>query len=338
MGHFRIIHERGVFYFTADTTFKSIADLVSHYKQHSIDENIILMNPCVSSEKPQTVGICKCINDNWEIDKSEISLVKNIGAGNYIDVWEGLLNEKACITVKVLKSDSVPVSEFLQEAFLMKNLCHPNLLQIFGICTKEPPYYIITEFMRHGSLLEHLQRAHKTLDLHQLIGMAQQVVQGMAYLEKHNYVHRDLAARSILVGDRMVCKVANFGLTQPARSAGCKVNLEIKFAIKWTAPEALLHYKFSIKSDVWSFGVVLYEIVTYGQSPYDGMTNDEVVTKVKQGYRMPQPTECSNKFYNIMLKCWREEPENRPAFLALQWELEELLESTRQAYYKDRLR
>ena len=328
--HYRIVHELNMFHITPRSPFQSIPGLVSHYQQRSDGLPISLMYPCVSLVKPQTVGLCMRENDDWEIDRREIRFLKNIGTGNHAEVWGGLWNGTVPIAVKTLKSkEGTAESDFLQEASLMKTLHHPKLVHLFGVCTKELPFCIITEFMKHGSLLIFLRDCRQApLKLHQLISMAEQIAEGMAYLEEQNYVHRDVAARNILVGDGMVCKVADFGLTRLVSEAGCN-NSGRKFAIKWTAPEALLFQKFTVKSDVWSFGVLLYEIITYGRFPYPGLLNAEVVEKVTQGYRMSQPMDCSYMYYNIMLKCWREKPENRPCFEGLQWELKEFLESTR---------
>jgi fyn-related kinase len=288
--------------------------------------------PCVSLEKPQTAGLSKLTNNDWEIERKQIRLVNKLGSGGFAQVWGGVWNGTTSVAVKTLKTgSSMTESDFLQEATLMKEFRHPNVLQLYGICSMEKPVYIITELMKHGSLLEYLRNERASLKLSQLISMAQQVAEGMAYLEELRYIHRDLAARNVLVGDGLICKISDFGLTQSVEEAKSKAldGSSTKFAIKWTAPEALLHNNFSVKSDIWSFGILLYEIITYGRFPYAGMTNEEVMRKLEQDYRMPQPKECSYTYYNIMLKCWREEPENRPSFEALQWELEEFLESMR---------
>ena len=315
---------------TPRSPFQSIPDLVSHYQQQSDGLCVSLMYPCVSLVKPQTVGLCKRENDDWEIDCREIRFLKNIEMGNHAEVWEGLWNGTVPIAVKTLKSkEGTAESDFVREASLMKILRHPKLVNLFGVCTKELPFCIITELMKHGSLLVFLRDCRQVPSkLHQLINMAEQIAEGMAYLEEQNYVHEYVAARNVLVGYGMVCKVADFGLTQLVSEAGCN-NYGRKFAIRWTAPEAIVFQKFTVKSDVWSFGVLLYEIITYGRFPYPGLLNIEVIEKVTKGYRMPQPKECPNMYYNIMLKCWRKKPENRPCFEGLRWELEEFLESTR---------
>lgn len=230
------------------------------------------------------------------------------------------------VAVKTLKPGEMDRSEFLQEAATMRKLQHKNILQVYAVSTKKKPIYIISEFMVHGSLLEYLRGEGRLCKRFQLMKMTEQIISGMTYLEENHYVHRDLAARNVLVGENLVCKVADFGLARLVEADAYEMHSRAKLAIKWTAPEAALYNRFTSKSDVWSFGVVLYEIITFGRPPYPGMTNSEVLERVEKGYRMPQPENCPYKFYNIMLKCWREEPENRLSFEGLQWEFEEYME------------
>jgi fyn-related kinase len=179
--------------------------------------------------------------------------------------------------------------DFLAEAQIMKKLRHPKLVQLYAVCTLEEPIYIITELMKYGSLLEFLQGKGRALKLPQLIDMSAQIAAGMAYLESQNYIHRDLAARNILVGENNIVKIADFGLARLIKEDEYEARVGARFPIKWTAPEAANYSKFSIKSDVWSFGILLTELVTYGRIPYPGMTNAEVLHQVEHGYRMPCP-------------------------------------------------
>jgi fyn-related kinase len=187
----------------------------------------------------------------------------------------------------------------------------------------EEPVLIITELMKNGSLLEYLHSEGKSLNFIQLIDMAAQVAAGMAYLEEQNVIHRDLAARNIQVGEGPICKVANFELARVVDKDIYEGQEGEIMAIKWAAPETALHYRFSIKSDVWSFGIVLYKIVTYGKPPYPDMTNGEAKQQIQQGYRMPRPVGCPGMLCDIMLNCWREVPNHRPTFKILQSKLEE---------------
>ncbi|CAB1418331.1 unnamed protein product [Pleuronectes platessa] len=156
--------------------------------------------------------------------------------------------------------------------------------------------------------------------------MAAQVASGMAFLELQNYIHRDLAARNVLVGENNLCKIADFGLARVFMKENENVyeaREGTKFPVKWTAPEAIHDNKFTIKSDVWSFGVLLYEIMTFGQMPYPAMTNYQVVQRIPQGYRMQCPPHCPKVMYDIMMDCWKENEQDRPTFETLQWRLED---------------
>ena len=243
--------------------------------------------------------------------------------GQFGEVWKGLWNNMTSVAVKTMKPGTVPASEFLQSARLMKRLLHPNLVQLYAVCAREEPVYIVNELMKHGSLLEYLRDKGHSLKLPQLIDMCAQVASGMAYLEEQNYIHRDLAARNILVGDNLICKIADFGLALLIDDDIYEAHKGGKFPFKWTALEAALYNRYTIKSDVWSFGIVLYEIITYGRFPYPDMTNAQVLEALQQDYRMPCPMGCPDKLHDIMLDCWREDPDSWPTFETLQWQSEE---------------
>ena len=309
------------FYVSEHSTFKTLQDLVTHYQQAD--------GLCVNLRKPCVIASTDVSGkpiDEWQTDRSDIRLVRKLIYGKFTEVWEGIWNKTTPVAVTTLKpNQTITVGEFLQTANLMKKLIHPNVAQLYTLCSMEEPIFIITEFMKHGSLLEYLRGEGKSLKLHQLIDVAAQVASGMAYLEKQKVIHRDLAARNIQVGEGILCKVANFELAQVMdQDIGFYEGQEGEIiAVKWTAPEAALHRRFSIKSDVWSFGVVLYEIITYGRPPYPGILNAEVKDKLKQGYRMPRPPGCGcpERLYDMMHNCWREVLNDRPTFEALQRKL-----------------
>ncbi|XP_065175011.1 tyrosine-protein kinase SRK2-like [Sycon ciliatum] len=322
--HYRLRKlDTGGFYIARRSTFPDVLSLVEHYMGDSDGLCVNLRHPCKRAELPQTAGLAANVQDQWEIPRESVRKVKKLGAGQFGEVWEGLWNNTTPVAIKTLKPGTMSAQAFLEEAQLMKRLRHPKLIQLYAVCTVQEPIMIITELMKHGSLLDYLHGDGHTLDMKQLIDMAAQVAAGMAYLEAQNYIHRDLAARNILVGENLVCKVADFGLARLINEDTYVAHTGAKFPIKWTAPEAALYNKFTIKSDVWSFGVLLTELVTYGRIPYPGMTNPEVLAQVERGYRMPIPANCPEKMYDIMMDCWKSNDYERPTFETLQWRLED---------------
>ena len=205
--------DTGGFFVTRQVTFETIQELVEYYRQSDrLCTN--LKQACLPAEKPQTAGLSRAVNKAWEIDRRSLRLVRKLGAGQFGEVWEGLWNNKTPVAVKTLKSGIMPVDELLQEASVMIRLRHPKLIQLYAVCTKEEPIYIVVELMKHGSLLDYLRGKGRSLRIQQLVDMGAQVASGMAFLEQLCYIHRDLAARNILVGDNMICKVADFGLAR----------------------------------------------------------------------------------------------------------------------------
>lgn len=322
--HYRIRQlDEGGFFIARRTPFRTLQDLVEHYSKDPDGLCVNLRKPCVQIEKPTTSGLSHNTRDRWEIDRSSIKFVRKLGQGQFGEVWEGLWNNTTPVAVKTLKPGTMDPKDFLTEAQIMKKLRHAKLVQLYAVCTMEEPIYIITELMKNSSLLDYLQGKGRNLKLTQLIDMAAQIAAGMAYLESQNYIHRDLAARNILVGENNIVKIADFGLARLIKEDEYEARVGARFPIKWTAPEAANYSKFSIKSDVWSFGILLTELVTYGRIPYPGMTNAEVLLQVEHGYRMPCPQGCPQNLYEIMLECWNKDPVKRPTFETLQWKLED---------------
>uniref|UniRef100_A0A6A7FQF2 Tyrosine-protein kinase n=1 Tax=Hirondellea gigas TaxID=1518452 RepID=A0A6A7FQF2_9CRUS len=320
--HYRIRQlDEGGFFIARRTTFRTLQDLVEHYTKDADGLCVNLRKPCVQVEKPVTGGLSH--RDQWEIERSSLKFVRKLGHGQFGEVWEGLWNNTTPVAIKTLKPGTMDPKDFLAEAQIMKKLRHSKLIQLYAVCTLEEPIYIITELMKNGSLLEFLQGKGKTLKLPVLIDMSAQIAAGMAYLESENYIHRDLAARNVLVGDNNVVKIADFGLARLIKEDEYEARVGARFPIKWTAPEAANYSKFSIKSDVWSFGILLTELVTYGRIPYPGMTNAEVLHQVEHGYRMPAPPSCPPALHEIMMECWYKDPMKRPTFETLQWKLED---------------
>ncbi|RXM99499.1 Tyrosine-protein kinase Fyn [Acipenser ruthenus] len=285
-----------------------------------------LLKACLNAT-PQTLGLS---HDAWEISRDTLRLDTKLGQGCFGDVWTGMWNGTTKVAVKTLKPGTMSPEAFLEEAQIMKRLRHDKLVQLYAVVSEEP-IYIVTEFMSQGSLLDFLKDGEgQYLKLPQLVDMAAQIAAGMAYIEKMNYIHRDLRAANILVGDNLVCKIADFGLARLIEDNEYTARQGAKFPIKWTAPEAALYGKFTIKSDVWSFGILLIELVTKGRVPYPGMNNREVLEQVERGYRMPCPMGCPASLHELMVQCWRKDAEERHTFEYLQGFLEDYFTATEQ--------
>ena len=206
--------ETGGYLITRRVTFETIQELVEYYKQQADGLCTNLQQACLQPEKPQTAGLSKAVNENLEIDKQSLRLVRKLGAGQLGQVWMGHWNTKTAVAVKTLKPGIISIDKFLQEAAIMIRFRHPKLIQLYAVCTKDEPIYIVTELMKHGSLLDHLRGEGQKLRFKQLVDMSAQVATGMAFLEQQYYVHGDLAACNVLVGDNLICKVADFGLAR----------------------------------------------------------------------------------------------------------------------------
>eukprot|EP00039_Didymoeca_costata_P004067 m.71161 g.71161 ORF g.71161 m.71161 type:complete len:451 (+) comp12217_c0_seq2:321-1673(+) len=305
--------------------FNSLVDLINHHKRNAVGEFPALGIPAPHVDVPQTVGLGR---DTWEIPRDSILLDKRLGQGQFGEVYKGTWNKTTPVAVKTLKPGTMEKEAFLKEANLMKNMRHPKLLQLLAVCTESEPMYIVLELMKNGSLLDYLHEKGRALDIHILIDISLQVAVGMAYLESKNFIHRDLAARNVLVGDNNVCKIADFGLARAIETDLYVASEGSKMPVKWSAPEAVQYSKFSIKSDVWSYGILLTEIVTHGRIPYPGMPNQKVIEKVERGYRMEKPVNCPQLLYDLMLDCWKMDPVERPTFESIQWRLEEYYEES----------
>ena len=233
--HYRIRRlDDGGFFVTKRITFKSIPELVNYYKVRADGLCTTLQNPCLLAEKPLMRGLSRAVNKNWEIDRRTLRLTKKLGAGQFGEVWMGEWNGKVPVAIKAFKEGIMPIQEFLKEVKLMISFRHPNLIQLYAVCTKEEPIYIVTELMKHGSLLDYLRGEGRGLKIQHLVDISAQVASGMAYLEQQCYIHRDLAARNILVGENLICKVADFGLARVISedayetNTGAKVDLWLR--------------------------------------------------------------------------------------------------------------
>ncbi|NWT04075.1 HCK kinase, partial [Mionectes macconnelli] len=320
--------DSGGFYISPRNNFNTLQELVQHYQGQSDGLCQKLTHPC-HVPKPQKPWE----KDAWEIPRESLRLEKKLGAGQFGEVWMATYNKHTKVAVKTMKPGSMSVEAFLEEANLMKTLQHNKLVKLHAVVTREEPIYIITEFMEKGSLLDFLKSNEgNRLPLPKLIDFSAQIAEGMAFIEKRNYIHRDLRAANILVSAVLACKIADFGLARVIEDSEYTAREGAKFPIKWTAPEAINYGSFSIKSDVWSFGILLTEIITYGRTPYPGMSNVEVIRALERGYRMPRPENCPEELYDIMMRCWKSRPEDRPTFEYTQSVLEDFFTATESQY------
>lgn len=259
-----------------------------------------------------------------EIDVSFIKIEEVIGSGEFGEVCFGRLKHPGkreyTVAIKTLKSGYTDEQrrEFLSEASIMGQFEHPNVIHLEGVVTKSRPVMIVTEFMENGSLDSFLRQKEGQFSVLQLVGMLRGIAAGMRYLSDMNYVHRDLAARNILVNSNLVCKVSDFGLSRfledDASNPTYTGALGCKIPIRWTAPEAVQYRKFTSSSDVWSYGIVMWEVMSYGERPYWDMSNQDVINAIDQDYRLPPPPDCPTVLHLLMLDCWQKDRVQRPKF------------------------
>ncbi|XP_017825242.1 tyrosine-protein kinase Fer isoform X3 [Callithrix jacchus] len=311
--HFIIQYVDNMYRFEG-TGFSNIPQLIDHHyttKQVITKKSgVVLLNPIPKDKK-------------WILNHEDVTLGELLGKGNFGEVYKGTLKDKTAVAVKTCKED-LPQElkiKFLQEAKILKQYDHPNIVKLIGVCTQRQPVYIIMELVSGGDFLSFLRKKKDELKLKQLVKFSLDAASGMSYLESKNCIHRDLAARNCLVGVNNVLKIGDFGMSRQEdggvySSSGLK-----QIPIKWTAPEALNYGRYSSESDVWSFGILLWETFSLGVCPYPGLTNQQAREQVERGYRMSAPQHCPEDISKIMMKCWDYKPENRPKFSELQKEL-----------------
>ncbi|XP_059609674.1 ephrin type-B receptor 1-B isoform X4 [Phlebotomus argentipes] len=261
-----------------------------------------------------------------EIDAGNITIEAIIGGGEFGDVCRGRLKvppnfvQDIDVAIKTLKPGSTEKArcDFLTEASIMGQFDHPNVIYLQGVVTRSNPVMIITEYMENGSLDTFLRANDGKFQTLQLIGMLRGIASGMAYLADMNYVHRDLAARNVLVNAQLICKIADFGLSREIENASDAYTTRGgKIPVRWTAPEAIAFRKFTSTSDVWSYGVVLWEVMSYGERPYWNWSNQDVIKSIEKGYRLPAPMDCPEALYQLMLDCWQKQRTHRPTFSSI---------------------
>ncbi|XP_026468882.1 tyrosine-protein kinase Btk29A-like [Ctenocephalides felis] len=309
-----------LYYLSEKHCCASIPELVNYHRHNSGGlASRLKASPC-DRPAPPTAGLS---HDKWEIDPAELMLLEELGSGQFGVVRKGKWRGSIDTAVKMMKEGTMSEDDFIEEAKVMTKLQHQNLVQLYGVCTKHRPIYIVTEYMRHGSLLNHLRRHELALagNSAMLLDMCIQICKGMSYLERHNYIHRDLAARNCLVGSENTVKVADFGLARYVLDDQYTSSGGTKFPIKWAPPEVLNYTRFSSKSDVWAYGVLMWEVFTCGKMPYGRLKNTEVVERVQRGIVLERPKGCAKEVYEIMRACWSHSPDDRPSFRSLKEQL-----------------
>ncbi|XP_065899824.1 uncharacterized protein [Dysidea avara] len=257
-----------------------------------------------------------------KLHRENVRTLERLGSGEFGVVARGLLNDGVQVAVKTINTDVNDKDKlrFLQEAAIMCQFDHENVIKLYGVVT-EAPVMIVLEYMSRGdlrSLLLDLQPSSgedvPTKLPQLLLKTCQEIAAGMTYLAGKHFIHRDLAARNVLVSEDFTCKIADFGMSHDLATNNYYVTSGGKIPVKWTAPEALNYRKYSICSDVWSYGCVLFEIWSLGCKPFEKLDNLETLAKIDSGYRLPPPPGCPRTMYRIMIKCWHPDPRSRPQF------------------------
>ncbi|XP_067328937.1 ephrin type-A receptor 8 [Anolis sagrei] len=279
---------------------------------------------------------CQAVHEfTREIEASRIKIEKVIGCGESGEVCYGRLKlpgkREMPVAVKALKAGYTEKQrrDFLSEASIMAQFDHPNVIHLEGVVTKSKLVMIVTEYMENGSLDSFLRKHDGQFTVLQLVVMLRGIGAGMRYLADLGYVHRDLAARNILVNGNLVCKVSDFGLSRILENnpEAAYTTTGGKIPVRWTAPEAITYRKFSSASDVWSYGIVMWEVLAYGERPYWNMTNRDVIQSVEEGYRLPAPMGCPTALHQLMLDCWQKDRNERPRFSQIVGILDKLIRS-----------
>ncbi|XP_067015330.2 tyrosine-protein kinase Fer isoform X2 [Anabrus simplex] len=256
------------------------------------------------------------LRERWELNNDDVILLDKIGRGNFGDVYKARLKtSKQEVAVKTCRI-TLPEEhkkKFLQEGRILKQYDHPNIVKLIGICVQKQPIMIVMELVPGGSLLTFLRNKSANLTQKQLLGMCRDAAAGMRYLESKNCIHRDLAARNCLVGYENIVKISDFGMSREEEEYIVSDGMK-QIPIKWTAPEALNFGKYTSLCDVWSYGILSWEIFSRGGTPYSGLSNSKAREKIDAGYRMPAPEGTPDEMYRLMLRCWEYDPDNRPHF------------------------
>ncbi|XP_021024731.1 fibroblast growth factor receptor 2 isoform X6 [Mus caroli] len=298
----------------------------------------------------------------WEFPRDKLTLGKPLGEGCFgqvvmaeaVGIDKDKPKEAVTVAVKMLKDDATEkdLSDLVSEMEMMKMIGkHKNIINLLGACTQDGPLYVIVEYASKGNLREYLRARRppgmeysydinrvpeEQMTFKDLVSCTYQLARGMEYLASQKCIHRDLAARNVLVTENNVMKIADFGLARDINNIDYyKKTTNGRLPVKWMAPEALFDRVYTHQSDVWSFGVLMWEIFTLGGSPYPGIPVEELFKLLKEGHRMDKPTNCTNELYMMMRDCWHAVPSQRPTFKQLVEDLDRILTLTTNEEYLD---
>ncbi|KAM6257532.1 tyrosine-protein kinase Fes/Fps [Porphyrio hochstetteri] len=290
----------------------------------------LLIEHLLQSQQPITrksgVILARAVpKDKWVLNHEDVLLGERIGRGNFGEVFSGRLRaDNTPVAVKSCRETLAPElkAKFLQEARILKQYNHPNIVRLIGVCTQKQPIYIVMELVQGGDFLSFLRSEGPHLRVKDLIKMTENAAAGMEYLESKHCIHRDLAARNCLVTEKNTLKISDFGMSREeeggvyASTGGMK-----QIPVKWTAPEALNYGRYSSESDVWSFGILLWEAFSLGAVPYTNLSNQQTREAVEQGVRLEPPEQCPEEVYRLMQRCWEYDPRKRPSFSSIHQDL-----------------
>ncbi|XP_059121833.1 fibroblast growth factor receptor 2 isoform X5 [Peromyscus eremicus] len=298
----------------------------------------------------------------WEFPRDKLTLGKPLGEGCFgqvvmaeaVGIDKDKPKEAVTVAVKMLKDDATEkdLSDLVSEMEMMKMIGkHKNIINLLGACTQDGPLYVIVEYASKGNLREYLRARRppgmeysydinrvpeEQMTFKDLVSCTYQLARGMEYLASQKCIHRDLAARNVLVTENNVIKIADFGLARDINNIDYyKKTTNGRLPVKWMAPEALFDRVYTHQSDVWSFGVLMWEIFTLGGSPYPGIPVEELFKLLKEGHRMDKPANCTNELYMMMRDCWHAVPSQRPTFKQLVEDLDRILTLTTNEEYLD---
>ncbi|MBN3295639.1 BMX kinase, partial [Amia calva] len=290
-------------YFIAENhLFDSVPKLIQYHQHNAAGMVTRLRHPAVIKD----TKVPSSANGKWELKRKDITLLKELGSGQFGVVQLGLWKKKYEVAIKMIKEGSMSEDEFIEEAQIMMKLRHPKLVTLHGVCTESYPLYIVTEYMSNGCLLNYLQSNGNKLQRMHLVEMCFDICDAMTYLEDQQFIHRDLAARNCLVETDLTVKVSDFGMARYVLDDQYTSSAGTKFPVKWSAPEVLNYSRFSSKSDVWAFGVLMWEVFTLGKQPYELYDNTQVAQKIMEGYRLYRPQLACDDFYQLIKRCWHE--------------------------------